>query len=232
MLRISAVLGDPTRYGIYQHITEQGGPVTAHEVAQSFNLHPNVARMHLNKLKEIGLLDVHIEKSGRGGRPGYSYALADRELNVTFPPRDYKVLAELLCQALATQGNPARSTLHQVGEEYGRRLAAIQHALMEVDEEAPTADRLQKSLSAALAQHGLTVEVQEAPNGHLRLTFKNCSFKEVAARYPQLICQLCEGIVKGVVAGETESDPAVAHTDQDTPSLSRGGHACIYESHQ
>lgn len=54
---IFRLLSDPTRLGIFKEIIGGGGrTVTSSDIAVSFNLHPNVARMHLQKLAGAGLL--------------------------------------------------------------------------------------------------------------------------------------------------------------------------------
>lgn len=51
---ISDAFGDPTRRGIYLRLRESGDGLTAAQVAESFGVHPNVARHHLDKLAAGG----------------------------------------------------------------------------------------------------------------------------------------------------------------------------------
>ena len=59
---VTSAFGDPTRREIYLFVRESGTPpgcgVTATEVAERFELHPNVARHHLEKLTGGGYLTV------------------------------------------------------------------------------------------------------------------------------------------------------------------------------
>ena len=65
--RLTAVLADGTRYRIYRSIVERpGAEVTVADVAEQFGLHPNVARMHLGKLEQAGLLPPHCAGAPRG----------------------------------------------------------------------------------------------------------------------------------------------------------------------
>ncbi|TXK86230.1 helix-turn-helix transcriptional regulator, partial [Parageobacillus sp. SY1] len=50
-LKITNVLADPTRYHIYEYITKKHKKVSVQEIAEAFNIHPNVARLHLTKLE-------------------------------------------------------------------------------------------------------------------------------------------------------------------------------------
>jgi predicted ArsR family transcriptional regulator len=55
---LTAALGDSTRRGIYLAIRESDGTMTAPEITTRFNIHPNVARHHLDRLKEDGFLQA------------------------------------------------------------------------------------------------------------------------------------------------------------------------------
>lgn len=61
-LRITNVLSDPTRYYIYQYISKQHQEVTVQEIADGFNIHPNVARLHLSKLEDVNMLVSETKK--------------------------------------------------------------------------------------------------------------------------------------------------------------------------
>ncbi|MED3059959.1 transcriptional regulator, partial [Bacillus thuringiensis] len=43
-LKITGVLADPTRYYIYKYISQKHSYVTVQEIADEFDIHPNVAR--------------------------------------------------------------------------------------------------------------------------------------------------------------------------------------------
>ena len=81
---ITSAFGDPTRREIYLFAHEQRPTgVTAAEVAERFDLHPNVARHHLDKLAGGGYLEVAVGRTGDAGagRPSKRYRVdgdADR----------------------------------------------------------------------------------------------------------------------------------------------------------
>ena len=63
---ITGAFGDPTRRDIYLHVRERVGDgigVTAADTAKAFDLHPNVARHHLDKLAAGGYLEIAVELS-------------------------------------------------------------------------------------------------------------------------------------------------------------------------
>src|SRR5919201_5263877 len=79
---VTSAFGDPTRREIYLFVRDADRGVTAAEVAERFELHPNVARHHLDKLAAGGYVDVHVERpeGGGAGRPSKRYrAIADTE---------------------------------------------------------------------------------------------------------------------------------------------------------
>ena len=69
---ITSAFGDPTRREIYlfahERSDEDAGGVTAAEVAEQFDLHPNVARHHLDKLAGGGYVEVATGRTGVGRR--------------------------------------------------------------------------------------------------------------------------------------------------------------------
>ena len=78
---LTASLGDPTRRAIYIAVRQSAEPVTSSSVAEIFQLHPNVARHHLDRLAADGYLRVtHRRPSGRSGpgagRPAKCYEAA------------------------------------------------------------------------------------------------------------------------------------------------------------
>jgi len=64
-LKITNVLSDPTRYYIYQYITKRHSDVTVQEIADTFEIHPNVARLHLTKLEDVNMLISETKKTGQ-----------------------------------------------------------------------------------------------------------------------------------------------------------------------
>ena len=75
VMAVTSAFGDPTRREIYLFARETDVGVTASEVAERFELHPNVARHHLDKLAAGGYVDVFVERPLRpgAGRPSKRY---------------------------------------------------------------------------------------------------------------------------------------------------------------
>src|SRR3989442_15569252 len=86
---ITSAFGDPTRRDIYLFVRDAHRGVTASEVAERFELHPNVARHHLDKLAGGSYVDVSIERTeaARVGRPSKRYRVTDEHMTLELPVR-------------------------------------------------------------------------------------------------------------------------------------------------
>lgn len=233
-VRVASVLGDPTRFSVYQHLVAAAPrPVSAQEVAELFGLHPNVARLHLKKLEEIGLVASRAQRSGKGGRPHRVYSLSGHALSINLPPRDYQLLSELLCQALALLGERGLEALEEVGRRHGRE-AARAVAGRVADEAASDPDLYLQAAARVLSEQGLLARVAPGRAGAV-LTLHNCNFAEVAERFPELICRLCRGLVEGVLErqpgpppGGAAGEPPGAAAVREEGSRTRGDACCSY----
>lgn len=227
--KVSAVLGDPTRYNIYQYVLAAPGPVHVTDVARRFSLHPNVARMHLGKLAEIGLLLCRTEKSGKGGRPSYVYTPSGSAVSLTVPARDFQLLADLLVQSLALLGDGGREAVEQIGLTFGRRLG--REALQKLAPALAAANgstgpaALLEACAIALNRLGLSAHVVEGAGGKPNLVLRSCGFQEVASAHPDQVCHLCKAMVEGVArtCGEAQPDITQAGT------VPKGDKECVYE---
>jgi DNA-binding transcriptional ArsR family regulator len=108
---VSAALADPTRRQIMELLLDAGMPLSAREVAETFGLHVNAARMHLEKLVKGGLLAVTRRRGERGGRPAHMYVVSDEDWELHLPPRSYRPLAAILATGLRQCGRDVRAAL-------------------------------------------------------------------------------------------------------------------------
>src|SRR5438270_6786292 len=126
-MAVTSAFGDPTRREIYLFAREGDVGVTAGEVAERFDLHPNVARHHLDKLAAGGYLDVHVERQERPGvgRPSKRYRVTAKDMGLEFPARRDDLLVTLLGRTLElVPADQAEAMAEAVGIDYGRALAA------------------------------------------------------------------------------------------------------------
>src|SRR6478752_6841835 len=90
------VLGDNTRYAIYLELARSPRPLVTAEIAEMLGLHPNTVRPHLDRMREVGLLDVTADARGEVGRPQHRYSLAADAPSLGLEPPTVPVLARMV----------------------------------------------------------------------------------------------------------------------------------------
>jgi predicted ArsR family transcriptional regulator len=194
---VTSAFGDPTRREIYLFArTEQG--VTASEVAERFALHANVARHHLDKLAAGGYLEVFLERPGTGGagRPSKRYRATSTGTGLDLPVRRDDLLITLLGRALALlPDEQAEAMAEQVGQEYGRALAAQ----MAPGDGQRSLRAALHAVAEALTAHGFAAHA-ESRAGTIAIVSDLCPFGDAATQHP-VICAVDRGMVRGMLAG-------------------------------
>jgi predicted ArsR family transcriptional regulator len=186
-LEILKALGDNTRYAIYLELARAASPQATAEVAEHLGLHPNTVRPHLERMREVGLLQVVTDPRGSVGRPQHRYLLAADAPALGFEPPAFPALAQMLLRLAAAARLPAADAV-DAGREHGAALAA-RH-----DRSVPCED----ALVAELAALGFDpAEVRE--DDGTTIGFTHCPFRELAEANPELVCSLHRGLVEGFV---------------------------------
>lgn len=218
---ITSAFGDPTRRGIYLFAREHERGVTAAEVAAQFDLHPNVARHHLDKLAGGGHLEVASDRvaGGGAGRPSKRYCAgqASELAPLNAPVRHDELLATLLGRALALlPKSEAEAMAEEVGVQYGRAMATA----MGGRTDTRSFRSALHSVADALTAHGFAAHA-EKKGSELRIVSEHCPFGETAVEHP-VICAVDRGMVKGMLAGlYGDTEPATE------ASLPMGSPVCV-----
>jgi predicted ArsR family transcriptional regulator len=184
------VLGDNTRYAIYLELARSPRPLVTAEIAELLGLHPNTVRPHLDRMREVGLLEVTSDGRGEVGRPQHRYTLAADAPSLGLEPPTMPVLARMvLAMAQRLGASPADAVA--VGEDEGRSRA-------ERYDDAPSA---LEALVADLDRLGFDPIVAEGGDDDTAVVaFANCPFGDLARAHPDLVCALHRGLVAGFVA--------------------------------
>jgi predicted ArsR family transcriptional regulator len=217
---ITSAFGDPTRRRIYLLAHERADGVTAAEVAEVCDLHPNVARHHLDKLAGGGHLEVSVDRGRGSGRPSKRYRATAEQVELDVPVRHDEILLALLGAALTELG-PERAEVvaETVGEHYGRAMAGR----MDEVGDAPRSVRAALHAAAdALSAHGFAAHAEDT-RGALRIVSEHCPFGDAAVEHP-VICAVDRGMVRGLLATLTDDAGTRAETEA---SLARGDQVCI-----
>lgn len=131
---VARALGSTTRAGIYEHLQRAGSALTVRDVAAQFDLHPNVARTHLELLADAGLVVIGRRKHPGGGRPAKVYLARDEGAGHLAPAHatglrgegaaGASLLVRLLVALLEDPRGSATDLVHRahaVGAAEGRR---------------------------------------------------------------------------------------------------------------
>ena len=219
VMAVTSAFGDPTRREIYLFAQEHDLGVTAAEVAERFELHPNVARHHLDKLAAGGYLEVAVTRAAHAGvgRPSKRYRATAKTMGLEFPARRDDLLVTLLGRALElVPPEKAEAMAEAVGIDYGRALAAS----MAPGDAHRSFQAALHAVADALTAHGFAAHAEARP-GSLAIIAEQCPFGEAAVQHP-VICAVDRGIVKGMLAGLYGD--TVPHTEASRP---QGDDVCV-----
>ncbi|MEV4619205.1 helix-turn-helix domain-containing protein [Asanoa sp. NPDC049573] len=177
-LEAIGALREPVRRAVYDFVVAQPEPVSRNEVAEAVEIGRTLAAFHLDKLAEAGLLVTsNAPRSGGpgAGRPAKLYRRSPAEHAVTLPPRDYRLVADVLASAVERAG--VEPAAYAAARERGTKL-------------------VDGALIPRLAELGY--EPFEAPDRTIRL--RNCPFDALAHAYPGLVCGLNLALIEGLAS--------------------------------
>ena len=95
-LAVLKALGDETRYAMYRELSTSTTPLSAQDLADRLGVHANTVRLHLDRLRDAGIVDAEAIHRGTVGRPQHLYFLADGAPGLGFDPPAHALLAGLL----------------------------------------------------------------------------------------------------------------------------------------
>jgi predicted ArsR family transcriptional regulator len=204
-----AALGEPLRRALYAFVVAQPGPVNRDEAAAGAGLARHVAKFHLDKLVDDGLLEVEFRRSSgrRGpgaGRPAKFYRRAAREVSVSLPERHYDVAGRMLARAIVDAERdavPVADSLRRSARDFGRGLGE------------KVRQRAGKRASRTKLVGATTDVLRECgyePHGDASgVTLVNCPFHALAREYTDLVCGMNLGLMNGLLdeVGGTALEP-------------------------
>ena len=207
-----AALGEPVRRALYRYVVAQREPVSRDQAAGGAGVARHVAKFHLDKLVEDGLLDVEFRRpAGRrgpgAGRPAKLYRRSAREVAVSLPARHYELAGRLLAQAIVDadrEGVPVADALQDAARAAGRDLGR------RARERAGS--RAGRSAVLAAATDVLSECGYEPRTDAEGLTLANCPFHALAQDYTDLVCGMNLELMNGLVDG-LERSPLRAHLE-------------------
>jgi predicted ArsR family transcriptional regulator len=220
-----ASLAEPVRRRLYEFVVASGGPVDRDAAAEGVGVGRPLAAFHLDRLAQVGLLDVEYRRrSGRtgpgAGRPAKFYRRpTGRDVSLSLPPRHYDLAAEILAEGIERQAGAASGVLAAARD----RGTALAQAL----EGAPGGP---DGLLSLLAVNGYEPFVDG--DGTIRLG--NCPFHALVDEHRELTCSMnlallsaaaegVEGLGLEATAQPREGFCCVAFVPRDRPDAARRG---------
>lgn len=195
-----SALGESTRRQMFAFIRRARRPVTRDEAAASAGTSRKLAAFHLDKLVEAGLLRAHYASPTgirKVGRQPKVYEPTDTPIHVSIPDRRHQLLADLLVQAVISEGEDetavqaAIRTARQRGQELGEEeRAQLRPGRLGAERGLTLCER-------TLERHGFE-PAREAPD---RLRLRNCPFHPLSAQAPDLVCGMNHGFLTGYLEG-------------------------------
>ncbi len=185
-LDVLKALGDSTRYAIYLEVARTPSPLATADIAASLDLHVNTVRPHLERMREVGLLDVHSDSTGGVGRPQHRYTLSPDAPALGLEPPLFPKLARMLV-GMATDIGADVEDARRAGSRQGRQ-------------DATSADGADAAVTllAELEKLGFDPQVN-LQDEEVTITFGQCPLNELARTSSGIICGIHQGMVEGFV---------------------------------
>lgn len=179
-----------SRAAVLECLSDQPEPTTLAALTAATGLHTNTVREHLDALIRRGLVRRRRAAPHGRGRPAWLYETAN--LDSAAGSSEYTGLATTLAAAIHRSSTSPRADAIAAGTEWGRELGR---------------DRGSRSGSGGVEADRRVVDLLEdlgfAPEADeerstVRLT--RCPLLEAAHRYPDVVCGVHLGIVRGAQA--------------------------------
>ncbi|MEO6886375.1 MAG: helix-turn-helix domain-containing protein, partial [Jatrophihabitantaceae bacterium] len=197
-----AALGEPVRRALYRYVVAQSGTVSREQAAAGIGVPRHTAKFHLDRLESDGLLETEYRrppgKSGPGaGRPTKLYRRADRDVEISLPPRRYDLAGYVMAEAITASGASGASigdSLRTVARRTGHTLGSQARG-----SQGRSGTRLRRAAAAAAVTDVLGANGFEPCVDGDQITLANCPFHKLAQDYPDLVCAINLDLIGGLV---------------------------------
>ena len=185
--------------------------LTAAELAERVGLHVTTVRHHLDRLVRADLVQVHTERTGVG-RPRHHFTAHPGHLTEVIAPSAYKVLAEVLSDALVSDSPNAAEAGRRWAVRHARDLLGNQASSVP----ATTPGRWLGKIGALvdlLDRWGYEPTVTTTEGGRTAdVCLHHCPLRELAIENPAVACGVHRGVIEGTleVLGEGRADVRLA----------------------
>jgi predicted ArsR family transcriptional regulator len=176
------------RREVLRVLRASANPMSILAIADALNVHPNTVRFHLDVLVGDGQVEqVAPDRRGPGRPPLMFQAVRQMDRGGT---RHYRLLAEVLSTALATERNSGDKAL-AAGRAWGLRMESPSDGDTDAEE---SVDRLVEMLD----ELGFAPE-RRAANGDQQIGLRHCPFLELAETRTAVVCPIHLGLMQGAM---------------------------------
>ncbi|OBK51617.1 metalloregulator ArsR/SmtB family transcription factor [Mycobacterium sp. 1081908.1] len=165
-------------------------PLSIVAIAEQLGVHPNTVRFHLDSLLASRQVEqVEHDRKGPGRPPLMFQAVRQMDRGGT---RHYRMLAEVLTEALAADRNP-RAKAVAAGKAWGRSLESRAKA-----PKARNAEEAVNRLVGVLDDLGFAPE-RRTSDGQQVVGLRHCPFLELAESRGAVVCPIHLGLMQGAL---------------------------------
>ncbi len=179
------VLAQPTRSRLFRLLAELKRPAGTAELAERLGLHPNGVRLHLERMREAGLVERSRPRRAVG-RPRDAWTIAVDARPGGRAPSGYADLGRWLARAIAPGPRRLRD-VEETGREIGRELAP--------DE----GESVRETLETTLASLGFQPHLQPTDAADVTFCLGNCPYKDAVRENQEVVCTLHRGLTRGLL---------------------------------
>src|SRR5690242_19331742 len=179
-------LAQATRAQLFSVLGELRRPVSTDELAQRLALHPNGVRMHLERMREAGLV-TRDRPRPRRGRPRDMWMVATDAQPGGDPPSAYRDLGRWLARAIGPGKGRVRS-VEATGRDIGRDLAPD-----------GSGDSAEARMHATLVSLGFRPAREVDPEGKLTYRLRNCPYRDAVRENQAVVCAMHRGMTRGLL---------------------------------
>ena len=194
-----AFLDDPNRRQLYALVAASDRPMGRDEAATSLGISRELAAFHLDRLVSAGLLETEYRRLGGrtgpgAGRPSKLYRRADRDFAVSFPPRHYDLVADVMATALDRMGEVSGvAAAATVARERGKAAGAARRKKLAG---RPGRRRLMTGLLDVLRDADYEPKVDRSAG---TVVLRNCPYHDLAQEHRDLTCGMNLAWAEGVL---------------------------------
>ena len=205
------MLAQPTRARLFARLASLGRPVGTDELAAELGLHPSGVRVHLERLRNSGLV-ARDRVSQPIGRPRDSWSVATDALPGGEPPDAYRRLARWLAGSIPARSGRLRE-MERAGRALGRELAPAR---------GPSG--AEETMGRILTGLGFAPQRERPTTGKVVFRLGSCPYREAVRENQAVVCALHRGLTRGLLDGLAPSARVTGFVPEDPE---RGG--CLIE---